>query len=93
MIAKILVLLAVAAGLWIWWRRHNRPKTTMAPAEARALLGVGDAATLAEVREAHRRLIARVHPDAGGSAELATRVNAARDTLVRELNGLPARRR
>ena len=31
-------------------------------------------------------VIARVHPDAGGSAELARRVNLARDTLVAELN-------
>ena len=30
--------------------------------------------------------IARVHPDAGGSAELAVRVNAARDALVAEMN-------
>ena len=34
---------------------------------------------------AHRRMIARVHPDAGGSAGLATRVNAARDALIAEL--------
>ncbi|HEY0327355.1 MAG TPA: molecular chaperone DnaJ, partial [Allosphingosinicella sp.] len=30
----------------------------------------------------HRRLIARVHPDAGGSEELARRINAARDALI-----------
>jgi DnaJ family protein C protein 19 len=30
-------------------------------------------------------LIARVHPDTGGSAELAARVNDARDALVEEL--------
>jgi DnaJ homolog subfamily C member 19 len=50
------------------------------------LLGVGERATLQEIRDAHRRLIARVHPDAGGSAELAIRVNAARDALIAELN-------
>jgi hypothetical protein len=27
-----------------------------------------------------------VHPDAGGSAELANRVNVARDTLIAEMN-------
>jgi hypothetical protein len=93
MIAKLLVLVAIAAGIWIWWRRTTRRGPAMTSAEARALLGVGDGATLKEVREAHRRLIARVHPDAGGSAELATRVNGARDILVSELNRTPARRR
>jgi len=87
MIVKLVLLLAVAAAAWIWWRRNfGRRAATMPAAEARALLGVGDRATAEEVREAHRRLIARVHPDAGGSAELATRVNAARDVLIAELN-------
>ena len=54
--------------------------------DARKLLGVRPEASLTEIRDAHRRLIARVHPDKGGSAELATRVNAARDVLVAELN-------
>ena len=49
--------------------------------DARRLLGVGPKASLAEIRDAHRRLIAKVHPDSGGSAELANRVNVARDTL------------
>ncbi len=34
------------------------------------------------VRAAHCRLVASVHPDRGGSAELARRVNAARDLLL-----------
>ena len=92
MITKLLVLLGIAAGIWIWWRRHSRRGTAMSAAEARSLLGVGETATLQEVRDAHRRLIAKVHPDAGGSAELATRVNAARDALVKEMNRTPTRR-
>ena len=87
MITKLLLLLALAAAGWIWWRRHFRAaKRAIRPAEARALLGVGEQASLQEIRDAHRRLIARVHPDAGGSAELAVRVNAARDALIAELN-------
>ncbi|MGB0749862.1 MAG: hypothetical protein ACPGO3_14060 [Magnetospiraceae bacterium] len=35
----------------------------------------------ADVAEAHRRMITKVHPDAGGSNYVATRVNAARDVL------------
>ena len=82
---KLVLLLAVVAAAWIWWRRNQSRRAAMPPSEARALLGVGDQATPEEVREAHRRLIARVHPDAGGSAELATRVNAARDALLAEM--------
>lgn len=80
--------LMTVALLWGAWRRKRAtppPRSSssaMRPDEARALLGVGPAADLAEVREAHRRLIARVHPDVGGSAELAHRINMARDTLV-----------
>ena len=86
MMAKLLLLLALAAAGWIWWRRNVTARAAIRPSEARALLGVGERATLQEIRDAHRRLIARVHPDAGGSAELAIRVNAARDALIAELN-------
>ena len=83
---KLILLLALAAAGWIWWRRHFGAPRSVQPAEARALLGVGEQASVQEIREAHRRLIARVHPDAGGSAELAIRVNAARDALIAESN-------
>ena len=78
---------ALMAGglLWAAWRRRVAP-VGMPLEDARRLLGVGPDATLAEIRNAHRRLIARVHPDIGGSAELAERVNVARDTLVAEMN-------
>src|SRR5687767_15703207 len=73
--------------LWAAWRRGRAPKSPEMPVEdARRLLGVGPDASLAEIRDAHRRLIAKVHPDSGGSAELANRVNVARDTLVAEMN-------
>ena len=72
--------------LWAAWRRKQVSSSSMSPADARKLLGVSETATLTEIREAHRRLIARVHPDGGGSAELANRVNVARDTLVAEMN-------
>lgn len=84
--AKILLVAALAAAIWWWWSGLRRARPMMPPAEARRLLGVSDQATLAEIRDAHRRLIAKVHPDAGGSAELATRVNAARDALIDDLN-------
>ena len=83
--------LAVLLGVLIygWLKRRMFGINGMPVAEARALLGVGESASLGDIREAHRRLIARVHPDTGGSAELATRVNAARDALVSDLNRRP----
>jgi hypothetical protein len=78
--------LMAGALLWAAWRRAHAPAPTMPVEDARRLLGVGEHASLQEIRDAHRRLIARVHPDAGGSAELANRVNVARDTLVAEMN-------
>ncbi len=75
------------ALLWAAYRRRNLPRSRAMPVEdARRLLGVAETASLDEIRLAHRRLIARVHPDAGGSAELAERVNVARDTLIAEMN-------
>jgi hypothetical protein len=79
-------VLMSGAMLWAAYRRGRGPRAAMPVEDARALLGVGPHATVGEIRDAHRRLIARVHPDAGGSAELAHRVNLARDTLIAELN-------
>lgn len=80
-------VLMAGAILWAAWRRGRAsPPATMAVEDARKLLGLRPDATVAEIRDAHRRLISRVHPDIGGSEELANRVNAARDTLIAELN-------
>ncbi|MDQ3139802.1 MAG: J domain-containing protein [Pseudomonadota bacterium] len=72
--------------LWAAYRRRRASRMSMTPETARALLGVAEDASLADIRDAHRRLIAKVHPDKGGSAELANRVNVARDTLVAQMN-------
>jgi DnaJ homolog subfamily C member 19 len=84
MIKLILFAGLVALG-YMWWRQKLAAARAMRPSEARALLGVGESASIEDIRAAHRRLIAKVHPDAGGSAGLATRVNAARDALIAEL--------
>ena len=85
MIAKLAVLLGLVAIAWLWWRRRVVVANAMRPAEARAILQLPEQASATDVREAHRRLISKVHPDAGGSADLARRVNTARDTLLEEL--------
>jgi DnaJ-domain-containing protein 1 len=87
-------MLMAGALLYAGYRRGRFTKPAAMPLEdARRLLGVSSDADLAEIRAAHRRLIARVHPDAGGSEELASRINAARDTLISDLTRSAARRR
>jgi DnaJ domain len=51
--------------------------------EARAVLGVSETATKAEIRAAYTRLMRRAHPDHGGSTGLAAQLNAARDKLLK----------
>lgn len=77
--------------LWAAYRRRPPSSLPMPVDDARRLLGVSPGASLQDIREAHKRLITKVHPDAGGSAELAHRVNAARDALVEEMNRQPPR--
>lgn len=84
----------MAGGLlYAGYRRGRFTRKAMPVEDARRLLGVSSEASLADIRAAHRRLIARVHPDAGGSAELASRINEARDTLIADAARSGARRR
>lgn len=69
------------------WRNAQRPpprgpRTDMTQDEALAVLGLAEGATHDEIRAAHRRLIQRMHPDVGGTADLAARINRAKDVLL-----------
>jgi len=92
--AKLILFAGIGLLIWFWWRgKFGRPKTgpAMSVAEALRLLDLPPEATPDQIRAAHRRLIARVHPDAGGSAELAGKINAARDLLLRSRVVPPSR--
>lgn len=80
---KILLLLGAAFFLW----RMIAPKLRGVSDvdKARRVLGVKSSAGREEIIAAHRRLVAKVHPDAGGSEGLAAELNAARDILLRSL--------
>lgn len=55
----------------------------MSKREAALILGVSENASEEQVREAHRNLITRNHPDKGGSEYLAAKINQARDILLK----------
>lgn len=58
------------------------PRSDMTREEALAVLGLAEGASVEEIKAAHRRLIQRMHPDVGGSADLAARINRAKDVLL-----------
>ncbi|MEW9854793.1 molecular chaperone DnaJ [Novosphingobium sp. M1R2S20] len=88
---KFIVLLALALVAWRlvtgrWpWQPKLAPRRSAVRQRARTLLGVQPGAGRREIVEAHRRLLATVHPDRGGSNELVHEANAARDVLLAEL--------
>jgi hypothetical protein len=55
---------------------------TMSKEEAYSVLGLAPGADADAIRAAHRRMMQQVHPDRGGSAYLAAKINAARDVLL-----------
>lgn len=71
-------------GRWPW--EPKRATRAQAISRARALLGVSAGASRGDVLAAHKRLVAMVHPDRGGTNDQVHEANAARDIL---LDGLP----
>lgn len=75
------------------WRSHAQqsrsgvgkaPPSGMTIDEAYAVLGVAKDATPEQIRDAHRRLMQKLHPDRGGSTYLAAKINQAKDLLLKD---------
>jgi DnaJ homolog subfamily C member 19 len=79
---KLLLIIAIVVMLFVFGKRALSSGGSMSRGDAAKLLDVAPDADTETILAAHRSLIAKVHPDAGGSAELAARVNQARDTLL-----------
>jgi DnaJ homolog subfamily C member 19 len=85
---RLLILAALATfacrlvfGRWPW-ELLGQGGRSGPEARARVLLGVRKGASREEIIDAHRRHVAQVHPDRGGTNELVHEINAARDLLL-----------
>ena len=87
---RLLIFVAIGAltwklvtGRWPWER--NLSTRAQAVSRARKLLGVAATASREDILAAHRRLVAMVHPDRGGTDGQVHEANAARDLLLDEM--------
>lgn len=63
-------------------RTRSADQEKMSVKEALEVLGLEETPTAKAVKDAHKKLIRKVHPDQEGSAWLAAKINTARDVLL-----------
>ncbi|KAJ1413005.1 hypothetical protein B484DRAFT_455169 [Ochromonadaceae sp. CCMP2298] len=74
------------AGFETWFARNFYDggfEEKMTKREAALILGVRESATADRIKDAHRRIMQKNHPDKGGSAYLTTKVNEAKEMLIK----------
>ena len=77
-LASLLQIAPLLQRLMATWKGQADPQGT-----ASGDLGLKPDATVEEIREAHRRLMQKVHPDRGGSDYVAALINRAKDLLLK----------
>lgn len=89
--AVILVLIVIvwrwALGQWPWDALKPPPTRSQAIFKARKVLRVEADASRDDILAAHKKLVAKVHPDRGGNSAAVHEANDARDLLLDQLPG------
>ncbi len=85
-VASIGVAVNLYRGLtWRLFGTRTKQSDQYGIDNARFMLGVSRFDNAERIRERHRTLIAKNHPDTGGSEDRARELNEARDLLLRDL--------
>ncbi len=82
--------LGLLAALWpitlALWHKRKKPSVSssgpMTRSEALEVLGLKEGASTEEIKDAHKKLIKKTHPDKEGSEWLAAKINQAKDILL-----------
>jgi glucan phosphoethanolaminetransferase (alkaline phosphatase superfamily) len=84
----------ISLAIWFFKRKlffdfllgilKRKKDPSMHALEAYELLGVDKYASNSDIIKKHKELISRLHPDKGGSSYLSSRINEARDTIMKE---------
>lgn len=81
--ALVVLAYRLLVGRWPWEQRLSAEERALA--QARRVLDLPRVADRAQILAAHRRRLAAVHPDRGGSGARVHEANAARDLLLAQL--------